>query len=363
MQLEQKQVKLSKDITRLKRQLNEENARLNRATAEVLVEVNIPSSMKAEFTLSYLVRSAGWNPAYNVNVMEVDQPLQFSYNAKVYQNTGVDWNDVTLTLTDANPNLNGNKPELHPWRLMFIEGMPRQMMGYSNKMAVERLDAVQIASDDGSPKMGVELDYPVNDAVTQFKIKTRHTIPSNGKEQGINLDVFTIPAKYEYYCAPKVDPTAFLLAKVTDFEQYDLLPGEANLFLVNTYVGKMMINPGVIADTLELSLGRDQSIVVKREKIKEFCETKKLSGTVKESLGIEISVRNTKDTKIQLTIEDQIPVSTNKDISVSLDEAKSAKHQESTGKLRWTKNVMSGETEKMQFKYTVKYPSDKNINL
>jgi uncharacterized protein (TIGR02231 family) len=368
MQLEQKQTRLNLQINRMRKQLGEHNAKLNRSTGEILIEVHVPKASSAKFTLSYLVRSAGWIPSYNVNVTDVDKPLKFAYNAKVYQNTGIDWNSVDITLTNANPNLSGNKPEIHPWRLYFIEGGYAAGGGYdlySNKMESMQIDGVTtrtlaVAADDMT---GADLEYPVNDAVTQFKIKAQHNIPSNGKHQGLSIDEFEIPAKYEYYCAPKVDPTAFLIARVSEFEKYDLLPGEANLFFTNTYVGKVYINPNSIADTFDLSLGRDQSIIVKREKITEFCETKKIGNSTKESLGIEVSIRNTKGTKIHLIIEDQIPISSNKEIEVNLESANTAKHTENTGKLRWSKNIMAGSTEVMTFRYSIKYPSGKKINL
>ena len=368
MQLEQKQTRLNLQINRMRKQLEEHNAKMNRSTGKILIEVHVPKASSAKFTLSYMVRSAGWIPSYNVNVTDVDKPLKFAYNAKVYQNTGIDWNSVDITLTNANPNLSGNKPEIHPWRLYFIEGYSGGGVAlYSNKAAEDKVSDYEVRAvaeiAEKSPQIGADLEYPVNDAVTQFKIKAKHNIPSNGKHQGLKIDEFEIPAKYEYYCAPKVDPTAFLIARVSDFEKYDLLPGEANLFFTNTYVGKVYINPNSIADTFDLSLGRDQSIIVKREKITEFCETKKIGNSTKESLGIEVSIRNTKGTKIHLIIEDQIPISSNKEIEVNLESANTAKHTESTGKLRWSKNIMAGSTEVMTFRYSIKYPSGKKINL
>lgn len=365
MELEQKQKRLNKNIERVRNQLNEYNTKLNRATGEVIVEVYAPSGMNADFTLSYMVSNAGWMPAYNVNVSEVDQPLQISYNAKVFQNTGVDWEDVTLTLTNANPGLSGNKPELHPWNLYFIETMPVRAAYHSNKameMAPMALSQDQDAASGGI-EIGTTIDYPVNEAVTQFHIKTRHSIPSNGKPQMLNIDAFTVPAQFRYYSAPKVDPAAFLIASVSGFEQYDLLPGEANLFLANTFVGQMFLDPRVIADSLDLSLGRDQSITVKREKIKEFSATKKVGNSTRETIGIEIRVRNSKATGIEMIIEDQVPISTDKAIEVTLDEAKGARHTPETGTLRWTKMILGGSSETVQFRYSVKYPSERKINL
>lgn len=364
MELQSKQERLNRNISRLKVALNEYANKRDRSTGTILVEVNATTNGNASFTLSYMVYNAGWSPSYNVNAAEVDQPLQVSYNAKVYQNTGTDWDKVSLTLTNANPSISGNVPELYPWRLRFIEDqmLYRQAVPMSNKaleMArTEEVSVLGIEQDDF-----VEIDYPANEAVTQFVIKTKHSIPSNGKPQAISIDVFTMPAKYEYYTAPKLDPSAFLIARVADFEQYEMLPGEANLFLSNTYVGKTFLNPNVVDDSLDLSLGRDQSIVVKREKVKEFTASKKVGSSKKESIGIEITIKNTKRSQITLVIEDQIPISSDKDIEVDLEEAGEAKHLQSSGVLRWTRVIPSNTTDRARFVYSVKYPADRKINF
>lgn len=365
MELESKQKRLNKNITRIRKQLQEHNSKLNMSTGEIVVELSLKSNSNVDFKVSYMVRNAGWMPSYNVNVKEVDLPLVVTYNAKVYQNTGVDWSDVKLVLTNANPNVRGDKPKIHPWRLNFIE-TPMLANPYSNRQ-FEMAGAVQALSMNDSmedkKKASSSIEYPVNEAAKQFRIKAAQRIPSNGKPRVINIDEIEIPAKYMYYAAPKLVPSAYLIAKVANFEQYDLLPGSANLFLGSTYVGQTYINPAVVTDTLDLSLGRDQSIIVKRERIKDYTSSKKIGNSTKESIGIKLSIRNTKSTKIQLVIEDQIPISSNKDIEVTLDEAKTAKHDALTGKLKWSRNILSNSTEEIVFKYGVKYPSDKKINL
>ncbi len=369
MEIEQEQKELQMKIDRLKRQLNETSGRTNRATGEVLVEVQVAGNVKAKVNIKYMVQTAGWTPSYKIMVADVSKPLNVAYNAKVFQNTGVSWEGVTLTLTNANPNLSGQKPELFPWRLDFYEpdAKPYAMNMSNKRMAlVEKAEAM---SDD----MELELEegfynessveYAVNKAITRFEIRTRYNVPSNGKPQVIGIDAFTIPAAYEYFASPKLDPAAFLIAKVSGFEKYDLLPGQANLFLNNTFVGEAFIDPNVIGDTLDLSLGRDPSITVKREKIKDFEASRKIGSSIKETIAIEISVRNTKSGKIRLSIEDQIPVSGNKDIEVQLTEDADGKFDAQSGKLTWLKTINPSSKEEFTFSYSVKYPEERRINF
>lgn len=368
MELQSKQKHLNENIARLRRQLNEFNSRLNRATGEVVVEILATGNVNANFTFSYMVRNAGWVPSYSITVTDVNQPLQVSYNAKVFQNSGIDWNDVTLILTNANPLLGSDKPVLDPWRLNFVAGAVKYE-GYSmsNKalpMAMGEMNVDRKGKSFAAMDASISsVDYAINKAATRFEIKTRYDIPSNNKPQVIGVDVFTLNADYEYYAAPKIDPTAFLVARVEGFEKYDLLPGQANLFFSNTYVGQAFIDPNIFGDTLDLSLGRDQSIVVKREKVKELCETKKIGNNLKETIGVQISVKNTKGGPITLTIVDQIPVSTNKDITVDLDENATGTLTEETGMLKWVEKIAAGAGRQNSFRYTVKYPADRKINF
>jgi len=363
MELHQKQEVLAKQIKRILAQLNEINARLNQATAEILVELDVPSNSNISFEFSYMVRNAGWSPLYNIHVEEVDEPLNLAYNAQVYQSTGTDWKDVQITLTNANPNLSGTKPEIHPWQLYFVDAIEkRKVQGYSNK-AYELAEGDVAFSGARLDAGTYTVDYPVNKAAISFEIKSKHSVPSNGKSQVIGIDAYEVPAEYQYYIAPKIDLTAFLLARVTDFEQFNLLPGNANLFLSNTYVGQAYINPAIVDDTLDLSLGRDQSIVVKREKIAEMTASKKIGGSKTESIGISIKIKNTKSTKVQLVVEDQVPVSIHKEIEVSVDELSGAQHAKQTGKLTWSKILLAGSAEEFVFRYQVKYPSEKKINF
>ena len=176
MELQSKEQKLRTSLGKMKAQLAEHNSKLGRSTGEILVEVQVPTNGNTDFSFKYMVRNAGWTPSYNVNVAEVDQPLQVSYNAKVFQNTGLDWDGVQLTLTNANPNLNGTKPLIHPWRLYFIETpqLYGDARGYMSNKSLEMAapqSAMAMESDMEDEMIGTQVEYPANEAVTQFRIK------------------------------------------------------------------------------------------------------------------------------------------------------------------------------------------------
>ena len=194
-----------------------------------------------------------------------------------------------------------------------------------------------------------------------FDIDIPYDILSNGKAHSVSLKDIKIPATYKYYAAPKVEKEAFLLAELNDYAKYNLLPGEANIVFEGMYVGKTTINPNQTQDTLNLSIGRDKKISIKRERITDKSGTKFLSSYKEQTFTYDITVRNNKKEDINMLLKDQYPLSTDKEITVELLEKDGAKENEETGVLTWEIKLKPNETKKYRISYKVKYPKDKII--
>ena len=194
-----------------------------------------------------------------------------------------------------------------------------------------------------------------------FDIDIPYDILSNGKAHSVSLKDIKIPATYKYYAAPKVEKEAFLLAELNDYAKYNLLPGEANIVFEGMYVGKTTINPNQTQDTLNLSMGRDKKISIKRERVTDKSGTKFLSSYKEQTFTYDITVRNNKKEEINMMLKDQYPLSTDKEITIELLDKDGAKSNEETGVLTWEIKLKPNETKKYRISYKVKYPKDKLI--
>jgi len=202
-----------------------------------------------------------------------------------------------------------------------------------------------------------------NELNVTFSIDVPYDVPSNGKEQQVILKEFSLLAFFKYYSAPKLDKEAYLLAEVSDWEELNLLPGEANIMFEGTYIGKTYIDPNSTQDTLNFTLGRDKRVVVKREKSKDYSSIKFLGTNKKQVFTYNITVKNNKKEKVEMILKDQFPVSTNKDIEVELIESNGAVINNDLGVLTWKLELAAGESKKFRISYSVKYPKDKVLNL
>jgi uncharacterized protein (TIGR02231 family) len=191
---------------------------------------------------------------------------------------------------------------------------------------------------------------------TEFKIAIPYTIPSDNVQYDVTMKTETLNATYSYITVPKIDNDAFLKARISDWAQYSLLPGESNIYFKGTFVGKGYVDPAQANDTLDLSLGRDRGISVKREMLRDFCKSNLLGNKKTTSKAYEITVQNNKKQSIELVIEDQIPVSQNGEITVAQEDISGATIDADSGKLTWKLILQPGETQKKQLRFTVTYP-------
>lgn len=203
-----------------------------------------------------------------------------------------------------------------------------------------------------------------NSISTVYDIDIPFDIATNGKEQVATLQTKQVNALYTYYTIPKLSESVYLLARVPDWSKLNLLDGEANLFFENTYVGKTDIISASVNDTFDLTIATDKRIFIQREKLKDYSSTQFLSSFKKQTFTYEITVKNTKNEIADITVKDQYPISSNKEIEVQLlENSNAATVNTETGELNWKISLQPNEQKKIRFAYSIKYPKDKQLNL
>ncbi|HTR29214.1 MAG TPA: DUF4139 domain-containing protein [Puia sp.] len=354
----------------LERQIREEESKNTKTAGRIALKLLCPMAGTYDFTVTYLTTAAHWEPAYDLKVAGGSDPLQLSYKARVVQSSGIDWKHVKLSLSTSMPSQSGNAPVLSTKFLRFAEAVARGYLNFSPGMANtlsyqasevalrEDADSVRLKSD-----LGNYLSINDNQLDVVFDIEVPYDIPSNGKEQGVVMKEYKVPCVYKDYAAPVAEREAYLLAQLQGWEKLNLLPGEASITVDGTYVGKSFIDPGSTQDTLNLTLGQDKRIVVKREKVTDFSSVKFLGSNKKEVFAYRITLRNNKKEKAQMLLKDQYPISTDKDIEVELLDSAGAMVNKDTGVLSWNVELAPGETRQYNISYSIKYPKDKTVNV
>lgn len=347
---------------------------LNKPTSEIIVKIKANKTHKIELLANYMVNNAGWTPLYDFRAQDGSEKIAVDMKANVYQNTGVDWSNVPLTLSTGNPILGVTKPELNPWylHLITLQQLKSKRSAYYGN-APERakqevyFDASTISAtnrmdEDKEISLSSFVHTNMKQLSTEYQIQLNQTVFSDNKMYMVNVKRFEVNAQFNHASVPKLDKDAFLMANITDWQSYDWITSEMNIFYDGTFVGTSLLDVAQVDDTLSLSLGRDKKVVITREKIKDYCSTKSFGLSKRKLIGYEITIRNNKKMPIQINLQDQIPVSQSEQIEVKVVDVSKANLNEVNGFLDWIDTIKPGETKKYNVKFEIKYPKKYTVS-
>jgi len=362
----------NKQITALQQQVADKLGKERLPSGEILVTVTSEKQISGKLTFSYIVSNAGWYPSYDIRVDDIKSPVAIFYKANVYQNSGVAWKDVKLSFSNATPWIAGDIPVLNPWFVDFYFPISRALQGRMSGVTLSKsaapaakeagvvYDMVEEKAKEAEP---VSVQKQVGETAITFDIAIPYTIHSDGKVQTVEIQRVSSPADYKYVSLPKLSTHAYLTANITDWAKLSLQSGEATLYFENSFVGKSTLDVNQLKDTLTISLGTDNSILVKREKRKDFTTRKVIGANRTDILSFLLTVRNNKSSLVKITLNDQIPVSSNSSINVDAVELTGGKLNTQTGEVKWDLEIKPQETKQIVLTYSVKYPKDKTIIL
>ncbi len=361
-----KEQKTQEQINKINQQLNVLNNRQNQPEGNIVVTVDAKTKSPATFDFSYLINSnVSWTPNYDVRVKNINTPIEFVLKAKVYQSTGEDWTNANLTLNTGNPTDGAQKPILYPWYLNFqvydykVKSMQR-MDAAPSMMAEEKI--ALSGSNSGATMYWDNTQMMENQLSNEYIIQNKYTLKSGNLETQIEINRTNANAYYEYACAPKLNTDAFLMGHIPNWENLNLLDAEGTVYFDGAYVGVCTIQNTTVNDTMHISLGKDERIAVKRTKVNEVTGSSLLGSNKEKKCLYDITIKNTKKEAVTVILEEQLPISQDKDITVNALELSGGELNATTGLVTWKISLQPGESVTKKFNFSVKYPKDKIVN-
>jgi len=375
----------------------DENLRSNQVI--VLIDADVESTINS--SLKYLVSDCGWAATYDLAANDLNQKINLKYKAKVYNNTGNDWKNLDLVLSTGDPRLSATHPELIPWHLSgygdaemdnrksyYTPQVVQQdfqknandnldianQRVYDNYIRLEESENEQTFNIGKSKSTAVEKKEVAKNSVqmrqieisqltTEFIVPNKFSCPTDAKPYTVEIKEMNLDATFSHITVPKLDNSSFLMAHIVGWQDLELIPGPTNVYFGGAYVGVSEIDTRNVDDTLSLSFGRDSKVVVYRKLKKEMSIKRVTGNSKKDSYVYEISVRNNRTVPVKINIFDQIPISTNNEIIVTVDNISKATKDELTGETVWEYVIQPGQVQLVEIAYTVKYPKNMKINL
>lgn len=342
------QIEGAAELNKIK--LDDENA----AILKVLVSVEKPVKRKVSF--QYLTGSVAWSPGYEVSVDDVNsQKIHFNYQAKVINDCGENWENVSVKLSSAYPLSEPTKLPL-PDKVWTLPSNQQQFNQEGPESYGYGLS--QIADIEG-------VEYEEVCIPSFIKLRTlngAYSIKSNKTIFSFPIDQFDLPATYYYHAFPNLDPEAYLVAKISGWNEMALIDGYAYISVKGDDIGTTYIKFTDFSDTLVLPIGKDNSVFIKRnEKADETFGKEMGSKRFKEHYAFRYELKNNNAYPVKINLYDQVPVSQSKSIEVDVQDLSGAKLNEELGQVLWVIKLKPGEFVTKEMVFEVETDSKRSI--
>lgn len=152
-----------------------------KSVTEIDVKIDAKQAGRAVFDITYYVKNAGWFPSYDVRSNSINEPLQLSYKANIYQNTKEEWKNVPVTLSSANPNRSNVAPQLKTYWLDYGLSAPTYNIDNDGSNVVS---GKIVSADDGDPMIGATVIVKGTNLGTVSDIDGNYSIvlPQNSRK-------------------------------------------------------------------------------------------------------------------------------------------------------------------------------------
>lgn len=366
--------KKKEELRKLEDQFSKYKNKYTFYTFDVIVKYQLAKNSEVEILLSYIVPNSYWYPIYDCRLDIEKNELNIGYYAKVYQNTGENWDNVKLILSTARPDISGQIPSIYPWELDFDYSYGGVSKGYdkdSRKMKSAKKREYSEMEEALAPE--AEFDKEVDESYSAdidskglaLNYETiGDTIIPSGEEIKVTISKkIELSPKLSWAIVPRLSESSYLKGKIKNESDFTFLPGEINIFVNDSYIGKSsieLINPN---QEFELSLGRDPR--VKAEfKLGDVDKGVKINKRYEKRKYL-ITIQNNTDQDIDINIKDTVPKSLQpKSIIVKIiqvdPEPKEIKNESIC---IWELKIKQNEKIKIIEEWYVEYPGGSDINL
>ena len=362
----------AKELDRLRRQLRARQSARPKQRYVAVVELEVAAEGDLDLELTYVVLGAAWQPLYDFRL--VDGSVELAYLAQVAQNTGEDWSNVALTLSTARPSITLAIPELDAWYIQPRPPVAPAPMRVARMMAPQSAPMGAVASA-AATALGAETapaqqelvidsaDVSESGASLTYRLAGQADVPGNNEPRKVTIAVLNLKPDLTYVTAPKLESVCYRRAEIKNASAYSLLPGAAQLFEGDEYLGATRLDFVAPGQVFELALGADERLRVERELVARDVDKAFIIGDRRRiRYGFTIEVENLRDAAQQVAVRDQIPVARDEQIRVKLDSADpKPSEQTELNQLEWKLTLDKGAKRTIRFDYSVEFPRTMDV--
>ncbi|MCC5598432.1 mucoidy inhibitor MuiA family protein [Nostoc favosum] len=336
----------------------------------LVVGIEVAGEGEFELEVSYLVNRASWTPLYDLRFSTTSDIVHLSYLAEITQSTGEDWIGANLTLSTAKPGLGTLPPKLEPW---YIDAPRPQLLRQRRFSAQPPLlptiaasageenwqEQDEVIEDSLIPAEIVTAEVSKEGSVVIFKLNGGGNIPSDGAPHKTTIFNDDYPCSFDYVAMPRLVSFAYLQANVKNsLNGATLLPGKANIFRENVFIGTTQLENIAPGQEFKLNLGIDEGLKIERDLVERLVDKRLISNQRRITYSYRLFITNLLEKEVNLEVTEQLPVSRNEQIKVRLSRSNPQIQLGEMGILEWQLTLPPQERREIYYQFIVEHPPE-----
>ncbi|WP_017315560.1 mucoidy inhibitor MuiA family protein [Mastigocladopsis repens] len=366
------QQELDKQLQVLRQQWQQVQTPLSKESFSLSVAIEPAGAGEFELEVSYVVSRAGWTPLYDLRVSTSSNCINLAYLAEVTQSTGEDWMNVSLTLSTAQPEL-VMPPKLEAWYIDVLR--PPEFLQMQKLAPVQAASVAMPALANGDSQTRETKEPQANlvaaetviaesrqGSAVSFQLSNGGNIPSNGAPHKTTIFNDDFPCSFEYIAVPRLVSFAYLQANVKNSANgVTLLPGKANIFRDNTFVGITQLENIAPGQDFTLNLGMHEGLKIERDLVERQVDKKLIDNNRRMTYGYRIVITNLQNQEANLQFTEQLPISRNEQIKVRLSRSNPQIQVGEMGILEWALTLPPQGKCEIFYQFIVEHPPELTV--
>lgn len=232
---------LDSQISRLKKKIEQiagpENSVWN--VSVFLDEAGNTRELELEY--NYILKNCGWRPFYRLQAEPEQKHILFTWEAEVWQSSGMDWGNVQMSIATMEPRRQLLPNPVPDWEVKPQRAAVPATRSTNALFSKEMADSTGIGLKS-APVMERHSTY------SQWHLGEKNLVA--GQRPRFKIQEDTWSADFTRLVRPSTGENAFIRADVEFDEAIDLPQGRALLFLENAIVGNMNLRLAGNQETL-----------------------------------------------------------------------------------------------------------------